>query len=78
MCILHWENGFGQRTFQAFPRAATARYSSKDDDMPVASAFDHGFRRCRVPTVHSKVGSTENSEEPFVTIQFRFGFLVVV
>jgi hypothetical protein len=32
--------------------------------MPVASAFDIGSRRFRLPTVHSKIHSTENSEEP--------------
>jgi len=39
---------------------------------PLPVPFDNGSRRCRLPTVHSNVDSTENSEEP------RFSLLIHV
>jgi len=71
ICIYTGKMGLANELSELFPVRQRPGIKSKDADAPVASAFDHGSRRCRVPTVHSKVDSTENSEEPISTNQRR-------
>ena len=65
VCVFYTgKTGLASELSKLFPGRQRPGIKSKADATPVASAFDHDSRRSRVPTVHSKVDSTENSEEP--------------